>query len=178
MLIRTTTRVAKVNIDKVKPVQDLVRHKHHIAWQPSIDKKVSLQGKKVDFCAQQLPSFYTFTIDKDKQSKTLHDYLLLGQQSAQYLGKIFPETMNKPIDAMTLLVDSSEAFQTWTDPMSEKTQTALATGKAVLSAFDVFEPYLPILQQYNAYTKVAGVLLNVAESVYLVQKEYEFTSAT
>ena len=174
MLIKTTTRAAKVRPAKLQDVQDFVSHEHHIAWHPSIDKQVDLNGKKVAFNSTSMPSFYTYTLKEGNQAQTLHQYLLLGQQGAEYIGSMFPETMNKPIEAMTLLVDSSNAFQTWTDPASTNFENGLATGKAILSAFDVFEPYIPLLQQYRYHAKVAGIMLNIADSVYMVEKEYTY----
>ncbi|WP_395338594.1 hypothetical protein PN836_012085 [Ningiella sp. W23] len=174
MLIKTTVKAAKVQSNKISAVEDLVSHRHHIAWDASIDDRVKLQGNKRHFAETGLRAFYTYSIKSNAKTKTLHDYLLLGQQGLQYAGTIFPEAMDKPIDAMSLLVDSSEAFQKWTEPSSTKVESTLATGKAALSAFDVFEPYFPVLQQYHSHVKIAGLLLKVANEIYVVQKEYEY----
>jgi hypothetical protein len=178
MLIKTTVRTAKVKTEKLKEVVDLVSHDHHIAWETSADKKINLKGSETHFGDTGLKPYYTYSIDKKGDEKSLHEYLLLGQTGFKYAAKAFPEAMDKPLDAMSLLVDSSDAFQKWTDPTSTRVESSLATGKAVLSAFDVFEPYFPLLQQYSAHVKVAGLLLKVADSVYVVQKEYEYKTSS
>lgn len=174
MNIKTSVRVAKVKPELIEDVSEFVDDKHDIAWQNDIDKIVPLEGKLGRFGSSKLFSFHTYSIPKTSASKTLDDYLLLTQQGLQHASKIFPRALDKPIDAVTLLVDSSKAFNTWSDPEASASEKGFATGDAMLSAFDVFEPYFPLLQQYNTHVKTAGLLLKIANSVYMVEKEYAF----
>lgn len=174
MNIKSSVRVSKVKPEFTNEVSEFVSDNHDIAWQSGIDNQVPLQGRFNTFGTNKPFSFHTYSIPQEANSKAFNDYLLLTQQGLSHASKIFPDALDKPLDAVTLLVDSSKAFNTWSNPQAPATELALSASKTLLSAFDVFEPYVPLLQQYNTQVKTVGLLLKIVDSVYMVEKEYVF----
>jgi hypothetical protein len=176
MLMTTSIRIAKVNQYTNHEMQKLVTGKHHIAWSEDIDSEIPFEGKKQKFQLLEAPYLRTFSINQLKQtadSKTIRkEYLSLGKKGCDLAQKCFPEIIDRPVDGIKLLIASTQAYDAWTNKNdSYLIEGSLATGKALLQAFNVIEPFFPVLQQYKTHKQVAGLLLKVADSVFVVKKE-------
>jgi len=181
MNIKTTVRVAKVNQQSQNALQSFVSEKHDIAWSEEIDKHLPMTGIShiIDLPERQL--FKALSLEethkywkgesKDSLRKT---YLTMGKEGCEVINNLFPESIDKPLDAMQFLLASSNAYDSWTKstPVSYS-ELSMNTGKAFLEAFDVFEAFFPALQPYKSHRQVAGLVLKIANSVYVLNKQAE-----
>jgi hypothetical protein len=184
MQITSTARFAKgVRLTKVdKNAQHemckLVTGNHDIAWSEEIDSKIQFEGSKQKFPLIEAPFLRTFSINNfnqvDKANLIRKEYLELSQKACELAQQCFPDMIDKPVNGINLLIASAQAYDLWTEKNdSYVVEGSLATGKAVLQAFDVFEHIFPVLQQYQTHKQVAGLLLKMVDSVYVIQKEYD-----
>lgn len=176
MLIKSSIRIARVNQDANHEMQKLLAEKHQIAWSEEIDKEVPFKGKKQKFQLLDTPYLRTFSIDHLKQTANARsirqEYLSLGKKGCDLAQQCFPDVIDRPVDGIKLLIASTNAYDAWTNKSeSYVIDGSLATGKVLLQAFDVFEPFFPVLQQYKTHKQVAGLLLKMADSVFVIKKE-------
>jgi hypothetical protein len=177
MAIQSTVRIAKVNHNAQHEMQKLTTGNYDIAWSEEIDSEILFEGRKHQFQLIEAPYLRTFSINNfnqvDETTLIKQKYLELGKKGCDLAQQCFPEVIDKPIDGINLLIASAHAYNVWTDEREGYfVEGSLATGKAFIQAFDVFVPYFPVLQQYETHKQVAGLLLQMVDSVYVVQKEY------
>jgi hypothetical protein len=177
MQIKTSVRFVKVNRDAQHELRKLVNGNHDIAWSEEADSQVELTGNKHKVTLLETPNLRTFSINNSNQDyktrQIRQKYLTLGKKGCDLAQQCFPDVIDRPVDGIKLLIASAHAYDAWTDKNdSYIVEGSLATGKAFIQAFDVMAPFFPVLQQYQTHKQVAGLLLNVANSVYVVQKDY------
>ena len=178
MNIKTTVRVTKVNPESKAALQDFVSDKHDIAWSEDIDKHIPFAGQRriIELPERQL--FKTLSLEQShkywtgEQTASLRKtYLTMGKEGCDVINNLFPESANKPLQAMQFLLASSNAYDSWTKHSTiNYTEATMATGKTFLEAFDVFEAFFPVLQTYKSHRQVAGLVINIANSVYVMSK--------
>lgn len=171
----STVRATKINTQSIQEVRQLVSENHDIAW---------LEAPNTDFAKGNLaftgqssiiPNFQAMSLeqlfDKDdpKAARARMAYIKLGMNATSFAGQYFPGVLEQPIEGMEFILTTAEAVEAWSDPeRTSDVQASLATGRAVLEAFDVLVPLIPALKQIQPYAQVASVILKTAEEAYIV----------
>jgi len=181
MNIKSTVRASKVNPQSQAALQRFVSEKYDIAWSDEIDKHVPLTGvsRIIDLPERHL--FKGLSLEEshkywtgEQRDSLRKTYLTMGKEGIDVVNNLFPETMNKPLDAMQFLLASSNAYDSWTkNTPVNYAELSVTTGKTFLEAFDVFEAFFPALQPYKSHRQIAGLVLNIANSVYVLNKEID-----
>ena len=177
MNIQSTVRITKINQQNNVQIQKLVVGKEQIAWSEDIDKDIPFTGHKQAFALTGTPYLRTFSLDKKQRAadtrKLRQEYITLTKTACDLAGQCFPSELDKPIEGIQFLIASAEAFDAWTDNNKDYVLAGtLATGKAFIDAYELIEPYFPVLQQYSTQKQVAGLLLKIADHVYVLQKQH------
>lgn len=183
MLIKSSVRFSKVDKKAEPEIRKLFIGNHDIAWSEEVDKHIPLDGKKQKVQLPEVPYLRTFSTinfnQRHREKLIRQEYLSLGKTACDLAQQCFPDLIDRPIDGIKLLIASANAYDAWTDKQQNfVVEGSLATGKAFLHAYDVLAPFFPVLQQYKSHKQVAGLLLKMADSVYVVQKEYNTQSGT
>ena len=176
MNIKSTVRITKVNQNTNREMQKLLSSNDHFAWSEDIDKEISFEGQKHKFKLIEAPYLRTFSLDNVEHIESHRimrkEYIALGKIGCGLAQQCFPELVDRPVDGIKLLIASSQAYDAWTDQSPDYVfNGSVATGKAFLHAFDVIEPFFPVLQQYSTHKQVIKMLLQVADSIYVLEKQ-------
>ncbi|MGB0494921.1 MAG: hypothetical protein ACPGJI_01095 [Kangiellaceae bacterium] len=176
MLIKTSIRAAKVDSKSLKDVREFVAGDHDIAWSNDLNDDSSNGIISSGYHMTNSLGLTAVSLDEINKKSRLQpskdlnlEYLNLGKQATSLVGQCFPEALEQPIQGVELVIASAVAFEEWSDKKrTSNVQASLATGKALIKAIDFLTPYVPILNQVQPYSKVAGVILSTVESAYVV----------